>query len=144
MPEDEDKYPTESGRRRFVKGVVGSAVLSSVGAGGAAAINTATASVGAGGGATQYVGVENTDGPAPRGMPMIPVEIENGELKGLWPETSQRQVGGQTITVAEQEVGGITYSSRWFQYCGVQTYQGTQPAADQDNFFRNNTGTYSW
>ncbi|PSP66362.1 cytochrome B, partial [Halobacteriales archaeon QS_1_69_70] len=29
-----DKYPSDSGRRRFVKGVVGSAALSGVGVGG--------------------------------------------------------------------------------------------------------------
>lgn len=146
MPDD-DKYPTESGRRRFVKGVVGSATLASVGTGAAASLGTATSSSGAGGGITKYIGIENTDGPAPRGMPIIPLTIENGELKGIWPKVSQTTEAGKTIKIAETEMGGITYSSEWFQYCGVQTYPGVKPDADQDNFFRVASGagnTYGW
>jgi Rieske Fe-S protein len=55
--------------------------------------------------------------------------------------------GGRTIQVAETELGGITYSSEWFQYCGVQTYPGVRPGEDQDNFFRVASGagnTYDW
>jgi len=147
MPADEDKYPTESGRRRFVKGVVGSATLASVGTGGAAAIGTATSSSGAGGGITQYMAIENTDGPAPRGMPIVPLTIEDGELQGIWPEVSEVTEGGRTIQVAEQEIGGVTYSSQWFQYCGVQTYPGVRPGEDQNNTFRVASGagsTYEW
>ena len=138
MPEDSDKYPTESGRRRFVKGVVGSATLASVGTGAAAAVGTATAATGAGGGLTPFFAIENTDGPAPRGMPLIPLEIENGELKGVWPDNVE---GG----VAQTQIAGETYSSAWFQYCGVQTYPGVQPNADQDNFIRAAAGSpYPW
>jgi len=147
MPADEDKYPTESGRRRFVKGVVGSATLASVGTGGAAAIGTATSSTGAGGGITQYMAIENTDGPAPRGMPIVPLTIDGGELKGVWPEVKEVTEGGRTIQVAEQDIGGVTYSSQWFQYCGVQTYPGVRPDEDQNNTFRVASGagnTYEW
>jgi Rieske Fe-S protein len=132
----DDKYPDESGRRRFVKGVVGSATLATVGATSASAINPMTSSTGVGGGATTFVGIENTAGPAPRGMPMIPVRIENGELKGYWPEEKETQEGGRTVMVAEESLGGQNYSSEWFQYCGVETYPGVRPGADQDNFFR--------
>ena len=39
----------------------------------------------------------------------------------------------------------VTYSSTWFQYCGIQQYEGTQPDADQDNFFRAAGGApYEW
>lgn len=143
MPENEDKYPTESGRRRFVKGVVGSAALSGVAAGTAATVNFATSPGGAGGGATEFIAIENTAGPAPRGMPVIPVEIDGGELKGLWPEVSERQEGGRTVTVAEQDVGGVTYSSAWFQYCGVQQYASTQPTTEANNSFLAGGG-YDW
>ena len=137
MPLDEDKYPGETGRRRFVKGVVGSAALASVGTGGAAAVNTVTASSGGGGGPTQYIAIENIDGPAPRGLPMIPLEINDaGELRGVFPEASQETVGGVTRTVAETDIGGVTYSSRWFPYCGVEQYHGVQPGVEADNFFR--------
>jgi Rieske Fe-S protein len=147
MPLDEDKYPSVSGRRRFVKGVVNSAVLASVGTGGAVALDTATAPSGAGGGITQFIGIENTDGPAPRGMPIIPLEIQNGELRGVWPEVKTETQQGQEITIAETQLGGVTYSSAWFQYCGIQSYAGIEPDADQDNTFRvaaGAGGTYEW
>jgi Rieske Fe-S protein len=145
MP-DEDKYPTESGRRRFVKGVVGSAALASVGTGAAAAVGAATSSTGAGGGITQYIAIENTDGPAPRGMPVVPLEIVNGnELRGVWPEVETVTEGGRQVQVAEMELGGITYTTEWFQYCGVQTLPGIDPGADQDNFFRAASNPpYTW
>ncbi|WP_436923776.1 ubiquinol-cytochrome c reductase iron-sulfur subunit [Halosimplex amylolyticum] len=137
MPLDEDKYPGETGRRRFVKGVVGSAALASVGTGGAAAMNTVTSAAGGGGGPTQYMAIENTDGPAPRGMPIVPVEVNSsGELYGLFPEASTETVQGIERTIAEMDVGGTTYSSQWFQYCGLEQYQGVQPEADADNALR--------
>ena len=144
MPVDEDKYPAESGRRRFVRGVVGSAALGSVSVGTAASINSATAPTGFGGGATEFIGIENTDGPAPRGMPIIPIEIENGELKGKWPAVTEVTQGGRTFNIAEEESGGVLYSSAWFQYCGVQQYLGAQPAADADNFLRSSAGSFEW
>jgi len=141
MPLDEDKYPAETGRRRFVKGVVGSAALSSVGVGGAAAIDATTTSAGQGGGTTKFVAVENTDGPAPRGMPIIPIEIDGGQLKGIWPEYDE----DAGVAIARDFGGsGIDYSSGWFQYCGMQTAPGIYPQADQDNTFRNKAGTFSW
>ncbi|PSQ31438.1 cytochrome B [Halobacteriales archaeon SW_8_65_20] len=145
MPLDEDKYPMESGRRRFVKGVVGSAALAGVGTGSAMAIGATTNSSGVGGGTTQAMAIENVDGPAPRGMPIIPLTIENGELKGVWPEVTESKEDGQTVKVAETDMGGVTYSTQWFQYCGVQTYPGTQPENDQDNFFRvGSNPAYDW
>ena len=144
MPVDEDKYPTGSGRRRFVKGVVGSAALGTVAVGTGASINAATSPTGTGGGATEFVGIENTEGPAPRGLPIIPIRIENGELKGMWPSVEQRESGGITFMVAEEEVGGFLYSSSWFQYCGVQQYKGAQPDADADNVFRSKAGSFDW
>jgi Rieske Fe-S protein len=148
MPLDEDKYPGETGRRRFVKGVVGSAALASVGTGGAAAVNTVTSASGGGGGPTQYVAIENIDGPAPRGMPIIPVEVnDSGELRGLFPEASTETVQGVERTVAEMDLGGVTYSSQWFQYCGLEGYRGVQPGADADNFMRASASpppAYEW
>ncbi|WP_158057377.1 ubiquinol-cytochrome c reductase iron-sulfur subunit [Halorussus halophilus] len=136
MAED-DKYPQSTGRRRFVKGVVGSASLAGIGTGAATALNSATAPSGSGGGITEYMAMENTAGPAPRGMPQVPIEIDSeGYLKGVWPEVKEKTQQGRTIKVAETNMGGVTYSSEWFQYCGVQTYPGVAPEADQDNFLR--------
>jgi Rieske Fe-S protein len=144
MPADEDKYPAASGRRRFVKGVVGSAALAGVSAGSAAAINTATNPSGAGGGPTQFIGIENTAGPAPRGMPIIPLSVnDNDELVGLWPETEEVTQGGRTVQVAQQDVGGTTYSSTWFQYCGLQSFPSLEPATEADNRFLA-AGGYDW
>jgi len=141
MPLDEDKYPAETGRRRFVSGVVGSAALSSIGVGGAAALDTVTSSSGEGGGTTNFVAIENVDGPAPRGMPIIPIEINGGEISGLWPEYDSEQ----GVAIAPDFGGsGIAYSSAWFQYCGVQTAEGIQPQADQDNVFRSSPGAFDW
>ncbi|WP_435179408.1 ubiquinol-cytochrome c reductase iron-sulfur subunit [Halorussus sp. AFM4] len=137
MSAEDDKYPDSTGRRRFVKGVVGSASLAGVGTAAAAGINSATSPTGAGGGIRQFMAMENTAGPAPRGMPQIPVEIDSeGYLKGVWPEVKTVTQQGREVKVAEMELGGVTYSSEWFQYCGVQTYPGVQPEADQDNYFR--------
>ena len=137
MPGEDDKYPESTGRRRFVKGVVGSASLAGVGTATAAGLNSATNPSGAGGGITQYMAIENTAGPAPRGMPQIPVEIDSeGYLRGVWPEVKTVTEQGREIQVAETQMGGVTYSSEWFQYCGVQTNSGLKPDADQDSYFR--------
>lgn len=139
MPADEDKYPTESGRRRFVKGVVGASTLATVGTGASAAIGSATSAAGAGGGPTTYFGIKNTAGPAPRGMPQIPLTIDsNGDLKGVWPD--QIKDG-----VAVTEIAGEKYKSSWYQYCGVQTYPGLDPRTDQSNYFLSASNPpYEW
>lgn len=144
-----DKYPESSGRRRFVKGVVGSAALAGVGAGGAAAVDTVTNPSGQGGGTTQYFGVENTGGPAPRAMPQIPVEIDDeGYLSGVYPDITEEERLGQTVKVARMELGGIEYSVNWFQFCGVQGYEGLSPNYEGDNYFRytsdSSPNAYEW
>ncbi|GAB7095822.1 ubiquinol-cytochrome c reductase iron-sulfur subunit [Halolamina litorea] len=146
MSADEDKYPAESGRRRFVKGVVGGAGLAAVGMTGAVGVNTATTSPGEGGGSTTAMAIENTAGPAPRGMPQIPVEVDDeGYVKGVWPEVEEVDQGGRTVEVAEMEMGGKTYSSEWFQYCGVESYQGIVPSYESENYFRSDSGPgYEW
>lgn len=144
MPEDYDKYPEETDRRRFVKGVVGGAALAGVGSASATAINTATNPTGAGGGITEFYAVENTDGPAPRGMPVIPVTLDDeGFLKGIYPKVTEVEEAGKTVTTAQQQLGGILYSIRWFQYCGIQTVPGLQPSSveTQDEYFRYSDST---
>jgi Rieske Fe-S protein len=145
MSTNSDKYPTESGRRRFIKGVVGASALGAVGTAGAAAVTTATSSTGAGGGTTQFFGIENTAGPAPRGMPQIPIEIDdNGNIKGRFPKWETKTVAGQEVKVAKMKIAGYEYSARWFQYCGIQTYPGLQADADQKNFFISTDSKYEW
>jgi Rieske Fe-S protein len=142
----EDKYPSESGRRRFVKGVVGSAALSGVGVGGAATVDLATQPSGGGGGPTPYVGIRLLGGPAPRGMPYIPLELDSeGYIRGIWPEVETVTEGGASYEVAQTEIGGQTYSSEWYQYCGRQTAAGVVPSADQNNYFLSaGSPDYEW
>jgi Rieske Fe-S protein len=138
------KYPPQPGRRRFVKGMVGSGVVSAGATCGSVVADTTTKQPGIDAGSTQFVGIANTDGPAPRGMPLIPIEIEDGELKGRYPPTVEKETrDGSTYQSAEEELGGLTYSVRWFQFCGVERAGGIQPTADQDDYFRA-AGGYSW
>ena len=143
----DDKYPAESGRRRFVKGVVGGAALAGVGATGAVSINTLTTSSGAGGGPVEAMVIENTAGPAPRGMPQIPIEIDDdGFIKGIWPEIQTETVEGVEVEVARQDMpGDVTYSQEWFQYCGLESNNALDPSYESDNYFvQDPGGGYEW
>jgi Rieske Fe-S protein len=146
MSADEDKYPAESGRRRFVKGVVGGAALAGVGATGAVSMNTLTTSSGAGGGPVEAMVIENTAGPAPRGMPQIPIEIDDdGFIKGVWPEIQTETVEGVEVEVAREDIGGVTYSQEWFQYCGLESNNALDPSYESDNYLIADPSTkYEW
>jgi Rieske Fe-S protein len=79
-------------------------------------------------------------------MPYIPVEIDDeGFLRGIWPEVEEVSEAGTTYEVARTEIGGQTYSSAWYQYCGRQTAAGIVPSADQSNYFLAAEGPdYEW
>ncbi|PAU82992.1 cytochrome B [Halorubrum salipaludis] len=140
-----DKYPAESGRRRFVKGVVGGAALAGVGAMGSATVNTLTTSGGVGGGSTVAMSIAHTGGPAPRGLPQIPVEVtDDGYIRGIWPEVQTVTQEGREIEVAQEQLGGRTYSGEWFQYCGVESQENIDPNFESDNLFRAAPGKYDW
>jgi len=140
-----DKYPAESGRRRFVKGVVGGAALAGVGAMGSATVNTLTTAGGVGGGSTVATTIAKTGGPAPRGLPQIPLQVtDDGYIEGIWPETTTVTQEGQEIQVAQQDLGGKTYSGEWFQYCGVESQENIAPGFESDNLFRAAPGKYDW
>ena len=143
---ESDKYPPSSGRRRFVNGVVGAASLVGFGSFGTVAFDTLTQRSGAGGGTTEFYGIENTDGPAPRAMPQIVVDVDDeGYVKGRYPEVSEQTVRGETVQIAEEEIGDIVYTAEWFQYCGVQGYQGIAPDYEGDDYFRYADGPpYDW
>jgi Rieske Fe-S protein len=141
---DEDKYPVDSDRRRFVKGVVGGGALIATGTTTGVAVTSLTNRAGAGGGATQYYAVELIDGPAPRGMPMIPITIEEQDgdevIVGRWPSNYD-----EDAQISTEQLGGIQYSSSWFQYCSQQTKPGIEPQADQENVFRYQSESgYEW
>ncbi|MFC4988169.1 MULTISPECIES: Rieske 2Fe-2S domain-containing protein [Saliphagus] len=146
---DDDNYPVESDRRRFVKGVVGGGVLSGLLTVGAASVTMATTPSGGGGGRMDYRGAVREMGPAPRGLPQIPIEIDDeGYLQGIWPEPETVEQGSTEYQVSRTEIAGTEYSTEWYQYCGVQTFPGIAPDADgQDAYFRYDTsasGDYPW
>jgi Rieske Fe-S protein len=104
-------------------------------------MDTLTDAAGEGGGTTTFVAVENTDGPAPRGMPIIPIEINDGEISGRWPEYDE----DAGVAIATDFGGsGIDYSSAWFQYCGIQTSSGIYPQAEAENTFLSSPGSFDW
>ena len=142
----DDKYPADSSRRRFVRGVVGSAALAGIGTASATLIDTATEQPGFGGGPTTYRGAQRVGGPAPRGLPQIPVRVDDdGHLHGVWPELREEEVDGRTVVVAEMELGGHTYTSLWYQYCGIQSAPGIVPDADTDNqLYYARSSNYDW
>ena len=144
-----DKYPDDTGRRRFVKGVVGGATLVGIGGTGVVTVNSATSASGAGGGTTQSWAIENVGGPAPRGMPMVPVEVtDGGDIRGVWPDVTTVNQSGIEVEIARTENfkgTGVTYTQEWFQYCGVESYQGLQPSLETDNLFRvGSNPAYDW
>ncbi|WP_415381286.1 ubiquinol-cytochrome c reductase iron-sulfur subunit [Halosimplex sp. TS25] len=140
---DEDKYPAPSSRRRFVKGIVGSAAMGSLGVAGSGLTTVPTNRTGVGGGSVRAKVIRNTDGPADRGMSQIPITVEDGALKGLWPTAIDG--GAVEEGVAKATLGGVEYSNKWFQYCGIQTHPKVGPDSEADNFFRvDDGGAYEW
>lgn len=129
-----DKYPIENDRRRFVKGVVGGGSLAGVSAGAMTAIESAVSTPGEGGGQVVYYGVENVAGPADRPLPQVPMTVEDGEVHGVWPGGGDG--GNDGDGTPEMELGGITYTPEWYQYCGVEAAAGLRPGADRDTAFR--------
>ncbi len=123
---DSDNYPNKS-RRRFVAKLVGAGILANVASMGIMSIDLLTQKSGIGGGNITFIGNEMVAGPAPRGMPLIPLTIENGEIIGRAPKPSE---GEQNPTI---DIAGIEYGMDWFQYCGLQNYPGIQPQFESDN-----------
>lgn len=141
-----DKYPADSSRRRFVRGVVGSAALAGVGSASAAMVDTLTTPPGIGGGPTLYRGAERVGGPAPRSVPQIPTRVDDeGYVMGVWPDLQEIEDDGRLVTIAETEIGDMTYSSTWFQYCGIQSTPGMAPEADKEDYFHyTRSSNYDW
>ena len=133
----DDKYPVESDRRRFVKGVVGGAALSGALTTGALTVSLSTDPTAAGGGIMSYRGADRTGGPAPRGLPQIPIRLDDdGYLMGIWPDAETIEEDGIEYQASREEIAGVEYSTEWYQYCGLQTFSGIVPdAAEQDEYF---------
>jgi len=79
-------------------------------------------------------------------MPQIPIEIDDeGFIKGVWPEIQTETVEGVEIEVAREDIGGVTYSQEWFQYCGLESNNALDPSYESDNYFTQDPGGgYEW
>jgi len=90
--------------------------------------------------------IEKTGGPAPRGLPQVSVEVtDDGYIRGIWPETQTITQEGQEIQVAQEQLGGKTYTGAWYQYCGVESQENIEPDYEaEDNLFRAAPGKYDW
>lgn len=141
MDGDSDSHSAGPKRREFLKGFVGGMGLGVAGTGAVVVSGTTISALGGDDGQPTYVAIEDVGGPAPRGMPQIPITIDtNGYLKGVWP--TENEAGGNP---AKTTIGGVTYSSSWFQYCGGRTSPGLDADADRDNYLRAASGSpYSW
>jgi Rieske Fe-S protein len=107
-------------RRTFVKTCVG------VAAGGAIAASGLSMAAGlaiprkAGGALIRYYGAHRVGGPAPRGVPLIPITVEDGKFVG---KTSIPKFEGE----GEQNV------LDWYKYCGHASAPGLSPEFTKDN-----------
>lgn len=116
-------------RRRFLKGMVGGGATVSLTTTAVVGVETITAKRGGGGGLTEYRGIRNVTGPAPRALPQVPVTVdENGYLRGHWPDASS--------DVPSTTLGGETYSADWFRYCGFENHDGFRPESTQTGYLR--------
>lgn len=107
-------------RRSFVKACAA--------AGGAVALGAAGIGVAKGlartrsGAATfRYVGAHKVGGPAPRGVPYVPLAVENGVV-----------VGRTSLRVGRAEWDTL----RWLGFCGHENAKGLQPAYAGDDVLR--------
>ena len=69
-------------------------------------------------------------------------------VKGVWPDVKTIKQAGVEVQIAETEDykgTDVTYSSSWFQYCGLQSYGGIDPTYESDNLFRSTASPpYQW
>jgi len=74
------------------------------------------------------------------------VEVtDDGYIRGIWPETQTITQEGQEIQVAQEQLGGKTYTGAWYQYCGVESQENIEPDYEaEDNLFRAAPGKYDW
>lgn len=106
-------------RRSFVKtcvGVAGAGAIAASGLGMAASLAIPRR---AGGALIRYVGAHKVAGPAPRGVPYIPITVEDGVFVGK-PEIPD--IEGNPVNVLD-----------WYKYCGHAGAAGLQPDFTQDN-----------
>lgn len=106
-------------RRSFVKTCVGAASAGALAASGLGLAAGLAIPRRAGGAVLNYYGAHRVAGPAPRGVPYIPVTVENGVFVG---KTSIPGRDGGEVNVLE-----------WYKYCGHAGAPGLNPDFTEDN-----------
>lgn len=104
---------TPVSRRNFVKGAMGAATLGALGAGGFGVLRPVINLEAAKTEILKYFGAKKVDGPAPRGVPIIPVQVN-----------------------AEGFIEGKPTRLEWYQYCGHEGAPGLYESFTGDNVFR--------
>src|SRR5688572_4128543 len=107
-------------RRTFVKTSVGVARAAALAASGLSIAAGLAKPRAAGGALQRYVGAHRVAGPAPRGVPYIPLTVENGKFVG------------KTSIPSPDGTGDINVLD-WYKYCGHAGAAGLNPGFTDDN-----------
>lgn len=108
-------------RRTFVKTCVGVAAGGTLAASGLSMAASLAKPRPAGGAVLRYYGTNRVSGPAPRGIPYIPITVENGVFVG---KTSIPKFGEEATPVNALD---------WYKYCGHGAAPGLKPEFTQDS-----------
>ena len=110
-------------RRSFVKTCVGVAGAGALAASGLAMAAGMAIPRAPGGSVLPYYGAHRVGGPAPRGVPYIPITVENGVFVG------------KTVIPPMPGSDGATDTNvlDWYKYCGHAGAPGLQPGFTEDN-----------
>lgn len=116
-------------RRSFVKTCVGVAGVGALAASGLSMAASLAIPRAASGNLLRYYGAHRVGGPAPRGVPLIPITVENGVFVG---KTSIPVFDVKTQSVdASKEMNVLD----WYRYCGHAGAPGLKPDFTKDNKF---------
>lgn len=128
MSEDEErqdpfdpKRPSGMDRRSFVKTAMGAATVGAVGVGTAGLVVPLSTSGRLKIRRFPYLGARLIGGPAPQGLPLIPIRVnESGEVEG----------------VPSLEESDVEHSLDWYKYCSHDEAPGLDPDFTDDNVLR--------
>jgi Rieske Fe-S protein len=114
-------------RRSFVKTCVGVAGVGALAASGLSMAAGLARPRAPAGNLIRYYGAHRVGGPAPRGVPLVPITVQGGTFVGkitlpFFDVKAQQQDPSKTINVLD-----------WYKYCGHSGAPGLQPGFTQDN-----------
>jgi Rieske Fe-S protein len=122
-PADPFAPPPKPGmdRRTFVKTAVAAAAVGAVGATGAGLVVPLSTAGGLRIRRFPYVGARKAAGPAPQGIPLIPLQVNaDGEIEG----------------VPKLEGANVEHSLEWYRYCSHEATPGLELGFTDDNVLR--------